>query len=272
MTLFCHVKNILKVLKRFKIKSQLLKKMEVNQEMFVVRYERDKNKIEMIFTYAVSLVAPCKEREFRLNRRLDETIGKTFEKMLLSVEKQMTTRKKRKTDTNQSVSNDTPGLVATLYDQGGRMVSLETINNDAWKEDYRFCLNEREYRVVVDLPFVKKIALSKVVLAGMPTLVNVELPSECQDMSFFSWYHSDTDIIPENWYLIDEGVNKRFCLLDKKAENKLIRLKCTPNDGKREGLPIEIQSHTAVKSVFDINELPMSEKHALTSKKMSGYE
>jgi hypothetical protein len=270
MNLSFKFKSVFKVLKRFK--TNQIYHMEIDKHLLFIRYERDKNSLEMLFTYSVSALASGKEREFRLNRRLDESIGKTFEKLVFSVEKHTSTKKKRKNDGNQVVNESASSLVATLSDHNGQLISAQTLNNDAWKENYKFFLNDREYRVAVDLPHVKKIAFSKVILAAMPTMVSVDLPQDCQNKCFFSWYHSDTDIIPENWYLIDEGVNKRFCLLNGNVEKKLLRLRCTPNDGVRDGIPIEITSQSAVKKLFEVDELPMTKRHALTKSKLSGDE
>jgi hypothetical protein len=106
----------------------------------------------------------------------------------------------------------------------------------------------------------------------MPTLINIDLPNECSNKCFFSWFHSDTDILPENWHLIDEGVDKRFCFLKSDFEKKLIKVKCTPNDGTRNGLPVELTSQSGVKRLFDIDELPMTKRHAMTTNKLAGDE
>jgi hypothetical protein len=166
MTLFAYVKTGLKVLRRFKGIHQSQIMVDIERQLFVVRYERNRNNIEMIFSYSALSQASTKEREFRLNRRLDETIGKTFEKLVFSVEKHTTTKKKRKIDESQKQIADSceNSLTVQLCDHSGQLVPVDTVNDIAWKEDYRFYLNEREYRVVVDLPHVKKMALSKVIL------------------------------------------------------------------------------------------------------------
>ena len=125
------------------IKRNLTKKIPSRlSKMFFIKYEREKKNVEISFSYSISL---SKERSFNLNRNINETIGKTFEKLSLNLSKQLTIQqkinvKKFKSEDNAVKIVDDEVLVE-LYDFDDQIISNETLNEEAWKEGYKIYYN-----------------------------------------------------------------------------------------------------------------------------------
>ena len=122
--------------------------------------------------------------------------------------------------------------------------------------------------VVVDLPILKKLSLPKQLISQMPVIVITDKEDIFIDKCKFKWYISSKEFDTNDWELVNEGVNNRMIYLNENAENKYVKIVCTPNDGIRDGLPIEVISNKTVEKHFDINELPMTDRHKLTTEKM----
>ena len=65
-----------------------------------------------------------------------------------------------------------------FFNNKPKTISLDTKNEDAWKENFTFKLHEQEFKVLVNLPNVKKLNISKLLIAGMPALVKTEFEPE----------------------------------------------------------------------------------------------
>lgn len=171
----------------------------------------------------VSLSLKCKiteksEREFNLNRDLNEPILATFQKLYANYAKQCATKmarsnaaKKLKTDgvgsppTNEMIAmkvamnTDEPPPIK-LFDLARNEVPLETLNKDAWQNDYKLTLNDQEFVVAINLPYVKKIMLPKLMFSKMPALIRLEFDNDdettctlVEKNSTYQWFHSRLD-------------------------------------------------------------------------------
>ena len=294
--------------------SKLTKTLElVNhkfKKMLMVRFEND-NKVSISLKCQLT---PTTEREFNLNRNKDEPIRATFSKLYSNYAKQMTNKtkqnKKLKKDETleQKVENKSNVLLMKqdlitennddvpvfLYDLDNKLVPLDTKNEDAWKENFTFKLNEQEFKVLVNLPNVKKLNISKLLIAGMPALVKTEFEPEhlsgtIKSNSKYFWYYSSQKFeekaeetlnkkkitySTENieWNLMNlenNGQNLKSCYLNEDHHNRLIKVVCIPNDSKRDGVAVEQISTTTVLKRIDLDKLPMTERHLETSSYLS---
>lgn len=250
------------------------------------------------------------EREFNLNRSMDEEIGVTFEKLYSNYLKQVTqklnnaNKKQKSLATNETTpsstldrSLDEPMTPSSdkqpvgLYDFENRMVELARKNKDAWVENFTLRLKDQEFKVCINLPSIQKISLPKLIIAGMPTVVNVEYETEdgidLGRSSIFKWYLSDTcfsendkqttdkkkpksfDLFKVHWNLVGEDLSKRMCVLDRNATGRLVKVECIPNDGKREGVAVEVVSTNPIVEALEIEKMPMFERHKLTQNKLN---
>jgi hypothetical protein len=233
-------------------------------KMISIRYNEKTEKINLALKV---LVHNNNEREFTLNRNLDEELGNTLQRLYASYTKQLNVAlnkankklKKNEPEENENAtskrseeiskdSNDENNLLPlTLYDIDNNTVSLTTKNRDAWKENYTFKFNEQTFKVTVNLPALKKVSLSKTLIAGMSALVKIEAEpesnfEELNSNSFFSWFvsvekfqssASDKFKLPHQgeldkmkWNLLEEGLNKKSIVLGDECENRLIKGKC----------------------------------------------
>ena len=204
------------------------------------------------------------EREFNLNRSKDESISKTFQKLESSFTKLLSKLKKL---------NNTESFSISLVDLNGNLVPNDTKNEDAWKEKYTLKINNQDYKVLVNLPVIKKIELPKVLIAGFPATLQTFIESNSSSElisknSKYFWYSRESLDINANWNLINvesNGSNLKWCLLTADCFDCLIKVICIPSDGERDGLPIECVSATTVKQHIPSDKLPMSERHLQTS-------
>lgn len=303
-------------MKKSKYVNSLNKDLE---KMLRVKYLDKDNK--------VSLSLKCKiteksEREFNLNRDLNEPLLATFQKLYSNYAKhyvsKMASNKKLKTSASSSSSPPTAEMnmmrVALgadevppikLFDLDSNEVPLDTTNREAWKNDFKLTINEQEFIVAINLPYIKKIMLPKLMFSKMPALIRLEFDNEPKEVSSlieksskYQWFHSrldydtllaeqkigakiatnakknppapqlDPDLI--EWVLFDEGVNKRVCYLNEATERKLIRVVAIPNDGKRNGFAVEAMSTSQVEAKLDLDRYAMTERHAMTRESLKG--
>ena len=252
----------------------------IPSKMLFIRNEREKKVIELTLRYPIS---PNNEREFNLNRNFDEKIGKTFEKLTSNLVKHLSVQQKKKVKKLKSGKNSPPlkveieedelNITVELFDTNNEQISNETLNEHAWKEGYKVKINEKYFQVVVDLPSLKKISLPKQLIANMPVFII----SDKEDNLFidkckFKWYISSNEFDKNEWELLNEGVNNRMIYLNSNTENKYIKVVCTPNDGTRDGLIVEIISKKTIENLFQLYELPMTDRHKLTTEKLTGNE
>ena len=249
-------------------------KRKIPSKMFFIRNEHEKKAIELTLRYPIT---PSNEREFNLNRNFDEKIGKTFQKLASNLVKYLSMQQKKKVKKLKSGENSPPkaigeleeevNITVELYDASNQQISNETINEHAWKEGYKVKINEKYFQVVVDLPSLKKLSLPKQLIANMPVFVITDKDDKFIDKCLFKWYISTNK---NDWELLNEGVNNRMIYLNSKCENKYLKVVCTPNDGSRDGLSVEVISNKIVENLFHLNELPMTDRHKLTTEKLNG--
>jgi hypothetical protein len=275
--------------------------------MIRVKFDNQLNRISISFLCKLS---ETKEREFNLNRDLDESLGATFEKLYANYNKhaEKKSKKVKKSNDNEhesvekrpsSDNESDSSSILQLFDLENKLVELETKNKQAWVEDYTFKLKDQLFKVRVNLPAIQRIALPKVLIAGMPAIVKIE--TDCPDdenssinkNSLFNWYTSDCsfseadkvassekgknkvkafDLQSVKWNLIDSGVGKKICYLSDKCANSLVKVECMPSDGKREGVAVQAISSNPVAEPIEIEKMPMSERHQLTKSKLQNNE
>ena len=153
-----------------------------------------------------------------------------------------------------------------------------------------------------DLPHLKKLNISKLLIAGMPAIAKIEIESDkmfekINSNSKFIWYHSketfeneegkvldeanrsneqkaakkhkpQLDFDNMEWVLMKEGINSKMCTLSEDCENRYVKVVCIPSDGEREGKAIECRSNYLVQKKIDLQMLPMTERHKLTTQKL----
>ncbi len=270
-------------------------------KMIMIRFDND-SKVSISVKCQIT---PDVEREFNLNRNVDEPIKATFEKLYANYSKQITNKSKPNKKLKKDEASDEPAhnlnimsmkqvvisedenIPVYLYDLENNLVAPETKNIDAWKEDFIFKINQQEFKVVVNLPSVRKLSISKMMIAGMAAIVKTEFEPNClldliNKNSKFYWYFSDKVFINQEdespapkkkpafnldnieWKPIDNNLNSKTCVLTNECHNRLIKVVCIPNDSKRDGLAVEHISNTTVQESIDLDKLPMTERHKQT--------
>ena len=244
------------------------------------------------------------KKEFSLNRRNDEDLASAFQKIRNGIDKSVNHllkkakhSKKDNLNENGRMSTSTVDeqeLAINLFDLENNLVALTTKNKDAWKDNFTFKVNDQEFKVITNLPTIKKITLSKLLIAGMPAIAKIETDSQIsvEQLSKFSkflWYKSVNSFenpIPDTinseklkldqnelntieWTLMTEGENKRLCVLDEDCENRLIKIECIPNDGNKQGLTVQHVSLCLVNKKLDFDNSPMNERHKLTKERLT---
>ena len=227
--------------------------------MFSIKRNKQNKIVEIEFTF---VLFEFNETNFKMSRNFSEQIGKTMDKLAFNITKKYEALKKDKDSAEKKV------IIADLYDEKNQLIPNETLNEHAWKEGYQVKINENVFPVVVDLPILKKLSLPKQLISQMPVIVITDKEDIFIDKCKFKWYISSKEFDTNDWELVNEGVNNRMIYLNENAENKYVKIVCTPNDGIRDGLPIEVISNKTVEKHFDINELPMTDRHKLTTEKM----
>lgn len=237
------------------------------------------------------------EKEINLNRSYDEALASTFERLYSTFSKHCSggKNKKLKKESESTIESVKEEIPVFLFDHDNQSVPVQTKNIDAWKENYAFRIKNQEFKVVLNLPSIKKFNITKILIAGMPALVKCEFEGDSstheilEQKSLFKWYISDNvyepvDLIelesdkksikiPINldtikWNLIEEGVSKRIINLEENFENRLIKVECYPNDGTREGIAVETVSTSPVLKKIDKTKLPMTERHMYTQNRL----
>ena len=246
-------------------------------------------------------------KDFNLSRALDEEIASTFQKLYANYTKSKidtlkSNKKIKMEDSNinegsenlQELNLDNDHLPLSLHDLDNNQLPLTTKNRDAWQEDFVFKFREHSYKVNVNLPSFKKIALPKLMIAGMPTLVKVELDSKDNNMllsnSTFKWFKSETrhkleepeigkdekkkkvkipNLHSIKWQLISEGMNNKFCVLDLDCAERYVKVECIPSDGKRRGMAVEVVSNSTVRNQLQIENMPMTASHEITRERLN---
>ncbi len=153
------------------------------------------------------------------------------------------------------------------------MVPHDTKNENAWIENYTLKFNNQNYKVLVNLPVIKKIELPKLLIAGFSATVQTLNESNSNSEiinknSKYFWYSREATNIDAKWNLINvagNGSNSKWCILTNDCFDCFIKVICFPNDGLRDGLPIECVSANTVKEHIPSDKLPMSERHLHTS-------
>ena len=268
----------------------------------MLRIKNEQNDITNIsFEYKLSDEI---KKEFSLNRRNDEDLASAFQKIRNGIDKSVNHLLKKakhsKIDNlNENGRKSTPtvdeqDLAINLFDLENNLIALTTKNKDAWKDNFTFKVNDQEFKVIVNLPTIKKIALSKLLIAGMPAIAKIETDSQISNEQLskfykFSWYKSVNTFenpVPDTvnsekikldqnelntieWKLMADGVDKRLCVLDEDCENRLIKIECIPNDGSREGLAVQQLTNYLVNKKLDLINFPMTDRHKLTKEKLT---
>jgi hypothetical protein len=219
--------------------------------MITIYFDKNKsNKMRLSFKYI--------EKEFNLNRNNDECIETTFQKLISNYEKKSKNKNK---------------IQISIIDQNNNLISLDTKNGEAWKEENIFKFNNKEFKIKVNLPFVKKIEISKILLVGMRATVQTIFDSNTTEAiklnSKYFWYFSSKEE-ETKWNLIhfnNNGTNiSKSCILTEDCLDSFIKVMCIPNDGQRDGIPIEVISLNKVQNkINNLDNLPMTERHLITN-------
>ncbi len=180
-------------------------------------------------------------------------------------------------DTNPKSEEEVP---LYLFDFENNKIPSDTPNKEAWKDKYSFKLLDQYFEVSVNLPCIKKMSISKLLIAGMSGVVKLEFDAEenlietLSQNSKYMWYYSEKayerEEIGKNtkdnveWILMEEGFNVRACKLHDCTENRFIKVVCIPSDGKRDGQAFEAISKETVMKKIELMDLPMTERHMMT--------
>ena len=221
--------------------------------MITIYFDKNNNnKMRLSFKYI--------EKEFNLNRNNDECIETTFQKLISNYEKKSKNQNK---------------IQISISDQNNNLISLDTKNEEAWKEENIFKFNNQEFKIKVNLPFVKKIEISKILLVGMSATVQTIFNSNTAEAiklnaKYFWYFSSKEEEEKTKWNLINfnnNGTNiSKSCILTEDCLDSFIKVVCIPNDGLRDGLPIEVISLNKVQNLINnLDNLPMTERHLITN-------
>ena len=297
--------------------------------MLHIRFDRKADTVNLSVKVQMT---PSVEREFNMLRSVDEPLAVTFQKLYANYSKQLSllvskSNKKAKSAAaaaassnaaaqekefldetlrrlNEQVKVDDASTLPMrlLTDETGDQVPLSTLNRDAWRDNYIFELNDQRLIVAVDLPAIKKISMSKLLVCGLSVSAKVEATTDTDDVdaamlmrhSIFRWYCSEqrvengeADSVALNvakklvatgsadaayltWKLLHSGFGRREFVLGDECAGRLLKVECVPSDGVRQGLALEHLSTNVALNGFHLAAFPMTERHALTAEWTSG--
>lgn len=261
--------------------------------MIRVKFDAKENRVSLSFRCKLTETT---EREFNLNRDVEETLASTFEKFYSNYTKHVDykTKKSKQPTPGDEAASDYKSLIQ-LYNLDNELVDWQTKNKHAWVENYTFKVKDQLFNVCLNVPSLHKVSLPKILIAGMPAVAKIEIDSaeEQHDAihkhSEFVWYVSETqfneddkklppgknkhlkksfDLSQVKWHLIDQGFARKMCILDRNTANKLVKVVCIPRDEKREGLAVEVVSSAPVMEPMEMEKMAMFERHKHTQHKI----
>jgi hypothetical protein len=269
---------------------------------------------------AISLKLRIHDQQFKelnFSRSLDEEIATTFQKLYsnytkhVSASLQKANKKLKKNDASASptlqeepsvedLSLNGDPLPVNIYDLDNNKLPLTTLNSDAWQDDFVFKLRDQIFRVSLNVPTLKSVKLPKLLIAGMPALVKLDLDSPhtaevIDENSTFTWYCTERTFTPEEieasraaavskkkavtysdlwgavrWWMLEEGVARKWRVMEPSCTDRFIRVECVPSDGKRTGVAVEGVSAGVCKAPMELESMPMTRGHELTKERLSG--
>jgi hypothetical protein len=200
-----------------------------------IRPDNTRNRVGIWVVYKLN--EKSVDREYNLSRSMDETIGETFHKLFHNIYKKEMKKNMRKVkklkieeedeEAKSIAEKSSDGSVAevdaeaeaesaliseeeiaklpiSLYDLSGRRLPYDTKNKDAWHDGYLFKINERSYEVSLNVPAIKRIALSHLLLAGMPAICKIEVDNYYNNESQTTLYDEYEKRVNNNstffWY------------------------------------------------------------------------
>ena len=208
-------------------------------------------------------------KNFNMNRSFDEPILTTFQKFNSHLTKQSLKQKGKQAISKAELIPVKEPVPIFLYNHKNEQLPLDTLNLNAWHNDFTFKIKDQSFKVAVNLPLLKKISISKHLIAGLTAIAKIDFEAGenrvelLNENSKFMWFHSGNEI--NEWILMKEGKCLRSCLLNECTVNFYIKLVVTPSDGERDGKQLEVISKDVVNERLDLNEFPMTRRHELTS-------
>lgn len=215
-------------------------------------------------------------REFNFDRRLSEPLDVFLGRMRTNVEKLLSNKRKKK------VKNQ-PDVAAFQINVEVLKDGVPVLGSDICKDvffdgkasDLRLRLNDIDYLVSINCPWVSSISLPSNMMAGYLVFpAKLELLFCQKNDCLFHWYRVKSDDKNKNLALDSvewEDVATGFLFTPRSEDiGYHLKLKCTPSDGKVNGPPAEAISPHEVGAGPGL--CPFETRHLFTSSRLKENE
>lgn len=138
------------------------------RQVVAVRSVPGEQHMDLCFTF--------NQKQVKMHRPMDEPLGKTLRRMLISVSKPDKQAKKRQ---KQQWNSKQPAMEVGVYtdDEATDKLPEDTLNHEAWIEGRRLVLGEETYSILVNTPNVVSLNMPKFAVTGSAIIPEVcEVP------------------------------------------------------------------------------------------------
>lgn len=245
-----------------------ISKFNMNLNKCYFRLNNDKNGLHITFLFKIS---EERVRQFNLERKPQENIGLTIQRITSSIKKVLVKVNKKKALKAEICESD-----VALYDSNNATVPETTTCDDliSNKIAVKLKILDHTYDVVYNIPWVLNVNLPKCMLVGFPIQpLNFEMVYGDKNHSEFNWYSS----VPLNekgnriadihlkWDMAGTGFNYTPTTQDI---GKLLRLECIPKNESEMGPAVYAISSNVVEA--GPGQCPFENRHMFTKKKLEG--
>ncbi|XP_028303774.1 2',5'-phosphodiesterase 12 isoform X2 [Gouania willdenowi] len=205
-------------------------------------------------------------------RDQDEPLGKVLARISNGVIKSQNKAKKSKKSRGETPGGavEVPGLVK-LY-LGGEEVPETVLNSEAWRDGAVLQVGAVRYSVQRNAPTFTVAELPSSLLSGFPVCPKLEVEFGAVDDSEFTWFKDMPSSVDGGPSVDQEGVwsevsRERVFVPSNQDIGCRLRLRCTPRDGTRRGLPKDLLSAGAVEAGPGV--CTFDNRHAYTRRETS---
>lgn len=275
--------NVFK-LKTISVPARNIHKYTFKMNKAYLRHASDSNYFQITFHYKnLDLKV---DRQFNFQRQLNETVGTFIGRVETNLEKATAKKKKGKAkavvvekyleaknvkgnneeavkegygnETNkvQKMNENEQNSFLILFYVNGKPIEDTLICSELFKEDKEvtFKINESEYKVIINSPWIETISLPTSILANFPVYpIKYESVNAEQSLSDFIWFKSNDK---KTWSEIGKGF---IHVTNNEDINNYLKLIAIPKNEKFEGPRVECES--SVKVEASPGECPFEKRH-----------
>ncbi|XP_056632626.1 2',5'-phosphodiesterase 12 isoform X1 [Diorhabda sublineata] len=202
------------------------------------------------------------DRLFNFNRKLEENIDTFSSRVASNIEKIVKKKNKKKSDAGEVGIN-----IDVMVLLNNSEVSKDKTCEEIFQADNDIVLKimGKEYKVIVNSPWVDKLSLPISILAGFPTYpTKFETVFTDKLLSQFTWSKS---VDEKNWTIVG---NDYIYQPQNEDINNYLKLTCIPKNEKFEGPVVECVSICRVEA--NPGKCPFETRHLFTQKRTKENE